>query len=154
MFFIKFFFFVEFNFKLELGFIHRKKLYVILFEMFYELIINLEVYENNNMCLDEFLKLIELLIVVIKTYSKLNLEDGYLIYKMMAMVVKKISIGNVNFAKEIGTVNNFNLNDNLNVSDVQTNLKNELMANKFFLNKTQIALIYGLVNTVLYLITG
>lgn len=145
MFFIKFFIFVEYHFKLELEFLHRKKLYINIFEMFYEIIVNFHVYDNYQQNVDEFLKLLELLVIVMKTYSKFNLEDGYLIYKIISMVCKKIMIPSSNYFLGGGGGGLGVREDTLNCSST---------AARQFLNKTQVILTYGLVNIVMYLITG
>jgi len=140
--FVKFFVFVEFNFKIDLEFVHRKKLYVTVFEMFYELIVNFDIYENSQMNLEEFIKLIELFIIIMKNYSKFKLEDGYLIYKIVAMVIKKIGFYNHNISSN-------------NVIFNPTVIMNEnASVNNKSLSKIQICLIYTLVNIVVYLLSG
>lgn len=151
MFFIKFFIFIEFNFKLELEFFHRKKIYVIICEMFYELINNFSTYENPHITIDEIIKLLELLIIVMKTYSKVNLEDGYLIYKMVAMIVKKIS-SKIN---ERNPSHNPNINDDLNSNNFINSFQiyEEEKTKYYTFNKMQAAMTYGIVNIVINLIT-
>jgi hypothetical protein len=153
MFFIKFFIFIEFNFKLELEFFHRKKIYVIICEMFYELINNYSTYENPHITIDEMTKLIELLIIVMKTYSKVNLEDGYLIYKMVAMIVKKISS---RISEGGNNINNNHNWTNLNVNNFNNSflINEEEKMSSYTFNKVQAVMTYGLVNIVVSLITG
>jgi hypothetical protein len=152
MFFIKFFIFVEFNFKLELEFIHRKKIYLTITEIFYELIVNFNNYQNSFINIDEYCKLIEVLIIIIKTYSKNNYEDGYLIYKMLALIIKKLNKSENNeknftsskyFKKEI------DLHQNLDVQSLTSKINNNED-----LNLIQIVMVFSIINIVLYLLSG
>lgn len=90
-FYVKFLFFIEFNYKIELEFIHKKKIYVTIFEFFCEIILHYS--ENLEIYSEEYIKMIELLIILMKNHSKHNLEDGYLIYRMMGIILNKFSIG-------------------------------------------------------------
>jgi hypothetical protein len=91
-FFIKCFMYLEVNYMLELEFSHRKKIYVTIFEIFLEFILNSNLFIDSNVNDEEFYHLLELLIIMMKSYSKHNLEDGYLIYKMIFMITRKAQL--------------------------------------------------------------
>jgi hypothetical protein len=91
-FFIQFFIYVEVNYILELEFTHRKKLYIIVFELLYELITDTQLLGGLKQNMDEFIKLTELLIILLKNFSNNHIEDAYLIYKMLSIVMKKLQM--------------------------------------------------------------
>jgi hypothetical protein len=93
-FFIQFFIHVEVNYILELEFAHRKKLYIIVFELLYDLISNTELLGSLKSNLEEFVKLTELLIILLKNFSNNHIEDAYLTYKMLSIVMKKLQMNN------------------------------------------------------------
>ncbi len=132
LFYIKFFIFVDMHFKIEFEFIHRKKLFLTIYEMFYELIINSRDYDDIYVTVDEFIKLMEMLLVIVKTYSKGNFEDAYLIYKMNSMVYKKILV------LLSGGNNNEELKDNKD--------------GEVLFDKTQYMFIYCLVNLTMQIL--
>ena len=96
-FFIKFFFFIESHFKIEIDFKHRKNVIIVIFEMFYELTMILNenkifngsvLYEKN--WFEEFVKLAELFYILCKNYSNNSTEDAYLIYRNCGALIKKL----------------------------------------------------------------
>jgi len=143
MFFIKFIIFSEYHFKLEFNLVHRKKLFVIIFEMFYELIVNCFSYENRQFTIDAFLMLLELIIIIVNKYSYSNVEDGYFIYKMTSIVCKKI-------LQDRGVGENMKETNQINF---ETSAADNINKTQVKLMKTQILLIYGLVSFIVYIIT-
>ena len=96
-FFIKFFFFIESHFKIEIDFKHRKNVIIVIFEMFYELtlILNENKISNGSVSYDknwfeEFVKLAELFYILCKNYSNNSTEDAYLIYRNCGALFKKL----------------------------------------------------------------
>jgi hypothetical protein len=174
MLFIKFFSFVELNFKLDLEFTHRKKIYVMIFEMFFEIISTYSMYENNHLSNDEFLKLIELVLIVMKNYSKASLEDGYLIYKMTGIVIKKLlqfyknKDQHLRLNTETGVMlvqhQNSNFNNTQNMNEINSKTQNQflniyqgsnsLSGTNNALTSVQITLVYGMVNMVMFIISA
>lgn len=98
-FFIKFFFFIESYFKIEIDFKHRKSIIIIIFDMFYDLmiIINDNEIEVENTLIDknwneQFVKLVELMYILLKNNSINNIDDAYLIYRNCGAFIKKINL--------------------------------------------------------------
>ena len=138
IFFNNFFIFIEYNCTTDLEYIHRKKIYLTIFEMFYELITNFTNYNNPQLTIEEFMRLIEVLIIMMKNYSKTHFEDAYLIYKLNRIIFKKI-----------GSYNKLHNNLNMTKSfDSQQEMK------KTIFNITQISMTYLLINFNMYLISG
>lgn len=138
MFFIKFFIFVEYNFTTELDYTHRKRIYFIIFEMFYELIANFANYSSQNLAIEEFMKLIEVLIIMMKNYSKTHFEDAYLIYKLNGIVYKKIA-------------GSAKINTNISVIKSHDSIAG---FNKRSMTCMQLSMSYLLISFNLYLISG
>jgi hypothetical protein len=91
-FFVQFFIYVEINYILELEFSHRKRLYIIVFELLYDLISDADLLGDLKLTSEEFIKLLELLVILMKNFSNNYLEDGYLNYKMLSIIMKKLLI--------------------------------------------------------------
>jgi hypothetical protein len=91
-FFTQFFIYVEVNYILELEFTLRKKLYVIIYEILYDLVATVDLFNDIKVNIEEFLKLMELVILLVKSRSNSYIEDAYLNYKMLSIVMKKFNL--------------------------------------------------------------
>lgn len=140
MFFIKLFIFVEYNFVVELEYANRKKIYFLIFEVFYELIANFTNYNNPNITIEEFMKMIEVLIIMMKNYSKMKFEDAHLIYRLTGMVFKKI-----------GSNPNSKFSANVNL---MKSTDSQLGSGKRILSLVQISMTYVFVCFNMYLLSG
>jgi hypothetical protein len=96
-FFVKFFFFIESHFKIEIDFKHRKNIMIVIFEMFFELITIINNFKSESGSgnyeknwYEEFIKLIELFYILLKNYSINIVEDAYFIYRSCGALLKKI----------------------------------------------------------------
>lgn len=94
-FFIKFFFFIDSHFKIEIDFKHRKNVIIIIFEMLYDLtlLINENKIDPGNdekIFYEQFIKLVELFYILLEKYSLNNIDDAYLIYRNCGALIKKI----------------------------------------------------------------
>ncbi len=107
-FFIKFFFFIESHFKIEIDFKHRKNIIIAIFEMLYELTLILNdtnisncVVSSEKNWFEEFVKLAELFYILCRNYSNNGTEDAYLIYRNCCALIKKlIQINNELFSED------------------------------------------------------
>jgi hypothetical protein len=134
-FYLKFMYFCLINTKFKVEFKIKKKLISQFYSFIFDIIQNYSKYEKNfNLNLpQDFIKLIEIIIIFFKNFGKLSIEDIFIINKMTRIVIKKI--------------NNENINSNMN-SDLnsKSNLKN--------VSFMQISMIYFLVNFVFSLFTS
>ena len=107
-FFIKFFFFIESHFKIEIDFKHRKNVIIVIFEMLYELTMILNETNISNSVVpseknwfEEFVKLAEVFYMLCRNYSNNCTEDAYLIYRNCCALIKKlIQINNEHFSED------------------------------------------------------
>ena len=80
--------------KCEIDFRARKKFYSQIFEYIFDMIQNFKEYEKSINIPEEYIKLIEIILIFLKNYSKSNVEDIYIVFKLSGIVIKKIHTQN------------------------------------------------------------
>jgi len=89
-FFIKFIYFCLTKLKFDVEFKMRKKLISQFFGYVFDIIQNYEKFEKTLNLPEDFTKLIEIVIIFLKSYGRASIEDIFIVFKMTGVVIKKI----------------------------------------------------------------
>lgn len=76
--------------KFEVDFMLRKKFFTQFFEYIFDIVNNYKEYEKIINIPDDYIKLIEIIIIFLRNFSKSNIEDIYIVFKLNGLVIKKI----------------------------------------------------------------
>jgi len=74
----------------DVDFAIRKKFFSQFFEYIFDIIQNYKDYEKLINIPDDYIKLIEIIIIFLRTFSKSRLEDIYIVFKLSGIVIRKI----------------------------------------------------------------
>jgi hypothetical protein len=77
--------------KFDVEFKIRKKLITQFFGYLFDLIQNYQIYEKVLNLPEDFIKLIEIIIIFLKNFGKASIEDIFIVFKMTGVVIKKIN---------------------------------------------------------------
>jgi hypothetical protein len=90
-FYIKFIYLCLTKTKFEVEFKIRKKLITQFFGYLFDIIQNYPKYEKVLNLPEDFIKLIEIIIIFLKNFGKASIEDIFIVFKMTGVVIKKIN---------------------------------------------------------------
>ena len=76
--------------KFEVDLPIRKKFFSQFFEYIFDIVQNYKDYEKIINIPDDYIKLIEIVIIFLRNFSKSNIEDIYIVFKLSGIVIKKI----------------------------------------------------------------
>ncbi len=86
--------------KFEIEFPIRKKFFSQFFEYISDIVQNYKDYERLINIPEDYIKLIEIIIIFLKNFSKASIEDIYIVFKLSGIVIKKVynqNMKNINF---------------------------------------------------------
>lgn len=81
--------------KLEMEFNVRKKFFSQFFEYIFDIVQNYKDYDKVIILPDDYMKLIEIIIIFLRNFSKSNVEDIYVVFKLTGIVIKKVFNQNI-----------------------------------------------------------
>lgn len=76
--------------KFEVDLPIRKKFFSQFFEYIFDIVQNFKDYERIINIPDDYIKLIEIIIIFLRNFSKSSIEDIYIVFKLSGIVIKKI----------------------------------------------------------------